>query len=475
MAPAARRSRCSVRNSSYPTCASVRVERRLVVAGVERESGRGRVREGVRGDEVAPARLHRVLADHAGERVDSTLDRVRGFRTAGAAVGVRRRPVREHAGARERVRGDVVEPVVDERAEERDAGRDQLEVRAHVGEQMHPHRGDLAVGIGGELDVLDHAAAVHRRERALPALLGPAHRATEALRHRETERFFRVDVELGPERAADRGYDDPQPVLGDPSDDRHEDLEEVRDLCGRVDRVVAAERLGDHAHPARFHRHRDQALLEVALLHRVRCRRERTIDRVGIRDERPRVRAVGTELGVDEVRIGRGVLEVEHDRELLVVDHDGFGRVLGLPCGLGEHDRDAVADEADLVARERPVIGVFHVFGDGPRARQRRGEVVDQLRARDHVDDAGHRLGARRVDADDLRVRDLAADEAHVRGTGHDDVVDEAGLTSEQRRVLLAQGAPTEDLGAGLGDRGHRGTPPPPAAAAASTALTMLW
>ena len=74
-------------------------------------------------------------------------------------------------------------------------------------------------------------------------------------------------------------------VLGHAGDDRHEDLEEVRHLRGRVDRVVAAERLRDHAHAARLHRHRDQALLEVALLHRVCGGREHAIDRVGIRNQ----------------------------------------------------------------------------------------------------------------------------------------------------------------------------------------------
>ena len=63
---------------------------------------------------------------------------------------------------------------------------------------------------------------------------------------------------------------------------------------------------------------------------------------------------------------------------------------------------------------------------------------------------------------------------AHVRGAGNDEVVHETGLTGEQRRILLAEGALAEDR-AGLGDGGHRGTPAPPAAAAASTAFTMLW
>ena len=159
--------------------------------------------------------LHRVDADLAGERLDRALDRVRRLRAARATVRVGRRAVREHARARERVRGDVVEAVVEERAEQRDAGRDELQVCAHVGEQVHAHRGDPPVGVGRELDVLDHAAAVHGRLRVLPALLGPSHRAPQPLREREAQHFFGVDVELGAEAAADRRRDDPEPVLRD--------------------------------------------------------------------------------------------------------------------------------------------------------------------------------------------------------------------------------------------------------------------
>ena len=48
-------------------------------------------------------------------------------------------------------------------------GRDELEVGAHVGEQPDPYGGELAVGVGGQLDVLDLAAAVDRRQGVLGA------------------------------------------------------------------------------------------------------------------------------------------------------------------------------------------------------------------------------------------------------------------------------------------------------------------
>ena len=77
--------------------------------------------------------------------------------------------------------GHVVDAVVEERAEQRDAGRDQLEVRAHVRQQLHPDGGDLAVGVGGELDVLDLATALDGGDGVLAAVLGPPRRDAEAL------------------------------------------------------------------------------------------------------------------------------------------------------------------------------------------------------------------------------------------------------------------------------------------------------
>ena len=106
-------------------------------------------------DEVAPPDLDRVVAELARQRVHRPLDRVRRLRPAGAAVGVGRRRVREDAGALERVAPARRSSRVEEGAEQRDARRDELQVRAHGGHQVHADGGDLAVGVGGELDLLD--------------------------------------------------------------------------------------------------------------------------------------------------------------------------------------------------------------------------------------------------------------------------------------------------------------------------------
>ncbi len=223
----------------------------------------------------------------AAKRVHRPFDRVGRLRSAGAAVRVGRRHRREHRGAAEVVRsGEVVHAGVEERAEQRDAGGDELEVGAHVADQADPHGGELAVGVGGELDVLDLGrgrgscawafsprSSFHRT--GTPWLAG----------ERDAQQFLGVHVELAAEAATDGRGDDAHLLLGDAERERRHHLQDVRHLGGRVQRHVAAERLRHRGDGARLHRHRQQPLLDVALLHRVGGGGERLVDR---RLRRPR-------------------------------------------------------------------------------------------------------------------------------------------------------------------------------------------
>ena len=134
---------------------------------------------------------------------------------------------------------------------------------------------------------------------ALGALLVPAHRLAVLAGERHAQQFLGVDVELGAEPTADRRGDDAHLVLGDAERERRHDLEDVRDLGGGVQRHVAAERLRHGEHGARFHRCRDQPLLDEALLGGERGGGEGGVDRaLGRLDlEVPRVALVGAEVG----------------------------------------------------------------------------------------------------------------------------------------------------------------------------------
>ena len=337
---------------------------------------------------------------------------------------------------------------------------------------MHPHRADAAVRVGGQLDVLDHPASVRGRERVLRAVLVPAHDAAEPAGQGEAERLLGVHVELRPEAAADGRRHHAELVLREAGDDGQHDLEDVRDLCRRVDGEVAAVRFGDDAHAPRLHRHRDETLLYVPLAHDVRRVRERSVDRGGVGRELPGVAAVTGEVGVGERDVGLGVREVEDRGEVFVVDHDRLGRVARGFTTRRDDDRDPVAGEAHLAQGERPVRRVHHVGGHGPCAGQGRREVVGEVGAGQDRDDTGSRRRLGGVDRTDARVRGRAAHDLEVQRPGHGQVVDVAGGAGQDRGVLSAE-QPGPD------HRGHVAAPPlrmpMSLPAAASTAFTMLW
>ncbi len=306
------------------------VERRRVVTAVEQQPGARRVGEGVGRDEVPAPDLRRVDAEARGQGVHRPLDRVGGLGTTGAAVRVGRRLGGEHPGARERVSGDVVAAVVQERAEQRDAGRDELQVGPHVGEEMDAHRGHLARRVGSQLDVLDLTATVDCGHGVLAPVFGPRHGLLQAVRQREREDLLGVHVELGPEGPTNRGSDDPQLVLGQTTRDAEHDLQDVRDLRRRVDRELTGEGLGHHAHATRLHGRGDEALLHVPLGDRMDGIGERGVDRRRVGRQLPGIRRVGPEIVVEHNRVGQRFLEIDDRRQRVVVDDHRFRRVARL-------------------------------------------------------------------------------------------------------------------------------------------------
>ena len=138
----------------------------------------------------------------------------------GAAVGVGRHLGGEHAGAAERVRVHLVDGRVHERAEQRDARRDQHQVGAHVGQQVDVQAAQPAVPVGGDPDPLPLVPAVVHGQVALAARLGPLDRPAELAGDQHREHLFGGDLELGAEAAAHVGRDDPDVLLRDAGDQR---------------------------------------------------------------------------------------------------------------------------------------------------------------------------------------------------------------------------------------------------------------
>ncbi len=445
------------------------VERLLVLAGVVGEASGGRIRKGVRLDEVLAAQLGRVHSHLVGEDIDGPFDIISGFRTACPAVGADRLRVGVDGAGPEVDVGDRV-------AAGRHHRRDRRHVKAHrvgpcIADHVQSQAGDRAVLGRGQLDLRQLAAAVVGGDEVLRARFDPADRPPQLLRDRRRQQVLTVDADLGAEAAADLGRDDADHRL------RHAELggqvtpRPVRSLGRLPDGEPAGQRIGRDEGGAPLHRQRDDALRADPLLDRVRRLVERLVgvaacarvlDADVVRDAVPDSRRARLAAGLD---IGDGL-------QLLIVDLDQFGGVASLCLRFGEDRDDRLSGPAHLAERQRPLRRCWwrsrrlnrvdrpdRLAGDAlltrgrdqvvlahrrtlttATARQRRaeGSVVLLSVDRDH---ARCGLGGRGVDALDPGVRIWRAQQDEVCHPGQLQVAGIDRRAGDQSRIFLAANA----------------------------------
>ena len=134
----------------------------------------------------------------------------------------------------------------------------------------------------------------------------------------------------------------------------------------------------------------------------------------------------------DQRRVGvERLARVDDRRQRLVLDVDQRQRVVGRVLVGRDHERDLLALEADLVAREHGL----RVVGD--RRHPRQAERLEVLGGDDRGD-VRVRERRRGVDRDDPRVRVRAAQHRAVDHPRQPDVVEVGALAADEARVLLA-------------------------------------
>ncbi|MEJ7695096.1 MAG: hypothetical protein WKF78_00140 [Candidatus Limnocylindrales bacterium] len=126
---------------------------------------------------------------------------------------------------------------------------------------------------------------------------------------------------------------------------------------------------------------------------------------------------------VDELGAWReSLVECRDDGQLLVVDDDLADGGLGDRMVRGRDSGDRLTGEADPVDREyRPVLDRVTVVRVD----------VHQVRGCQDRDDAGDRLGRRRVDREDPGMRVRASEHLAVEHPRNHDVADEFGLAAQ--------------------------------------------
>ena len=218
---------------------------------------------------------------------------------------------------------------------------------------------------------------------------------------------------------------------------------------------------------ARLHRHAAQALADDPLLHHA----------LGLGEDRVGIAGLDLILVLDVLRgirvelrraVGQRGEDVGDRGQRLPVDHDRFDAVVGGVVGVGHHRRHRLADVADHLRRQRPVLATRRAAAGaalGRRARggQRLGQLADVLARDDHAN-AGHLQRRLDVDTPDARVSVGAAHEGHPLHAGHHHVGDVGRRAGDHARILLALDLGTHELGRsesghGAKDRRAAGAP----------------
>ena len=395
-------------------------------------------------DEVALAQIRRIDAELARTDLDQPLDHEGRFRPPGAAIRIDRHgvgvdridlaiDVRDAVLARQQGRVEIG----------RHRRREGRHVGAEIGDGLRAQAGDLAFGVERHLGMGDVVAAVRVGEEGFGAIRIPLHRPVHLARRPEADDLFRIDEDLRAEAAADVRRDHAQLVLRRHADEgRDHEARDVRVLrrVPQRQRVVAGIVIGERG--ARLDRVRHQAVVDDVELGDVLGARERRLGRLLVA-EMPLVDRVVRRDVMDQRRALRLRLRRIGDRgQHLVIDVDLLARVLRLRQGLGDHDRDRVADVVRLVAGDRRMRRHLHrravLRRDRPAADQIADLVGREIGAGQHRDDAGHAFRFGAVDLLDLRVRVRRADEIDVGLARAVDVVGVLALAGDEPVVFLA-------------------------------------
>ena len=283
---------------------------------------------------------------------------------------------------------------------------------------------------------------MHRRQKFFAAVGNPFDRSFQCPRTPGDRRVLRVDAGLHAEAAADIAHQHPH-------------------LLARQAQHVVAQRILDARWHLRAHANRQPAVFGDPGQHRARlerqCRHALVHDgqchhmRRRFKGCRSGFRVAMAHLGGDVVRrlvaqgwraAGQGIVDLDHVRQLLVVDDDSFGRVPCLLHGLGRNQGHGLADEADSFVGQ----GAARRRGARPAARplerQGAGNRLDaggcQLRAGKDTSHTGHGSGGLAVDRHDAGVRIRRADEAQPQLAGRHHVVGKLPQAFQQPFVFDA-------------------------------------
>ena len=341
---------------------------REVAAVIDPAHRRG-VRHGVRLHHVAAAQFDTVDAQFARSGVDQAFDEVVGFRPAGAAIGIDRDGVGEHA---EHVGVDGFEPV--DAGEHPgaghggDIGREVRQIGAHAGEGAGAQGEELAVFIHRDFAGGDVVAALAVGEEGFLAFRDPAHRLAELAGGVGGQHMFGVEEELHAEAAADIGGDDAHGGGIDAEDHAGHDVADGPAALGvGADGPGAGRGIVIGQTGTGFHRIDHDAVVDHGQAGDMGGGGEQRLG-FRFRADFPVEAQIAGCLRPHLHRIRRNRRgEVGDGGQQVVLHHDGFQRIAPGLHGFGHHEGDGFADMAHLalgqgVARRADLLAAVAIF-----------------------------------------------------------------------------------------------------------------
>ena len=288
-----------------------------------------------------------------------------------------------------------------ERPQRRDQRRQQHVVGTEVSHDLDVEGGDRAVALGAQLRVGDLVATLMGDGHVLGPSLDPLHRRPQFARGPAGQQLLAVDLELGAEATPHLGSDNPDVVLAQAEQERHEQAHEVRHLGRGPQGQRAGSVVGENA--ARLDRRTGDAVVDEPAFD----------DHVGLRKagldvssgQRPLMHLVGAQCsctnGAPASAFSGSTIAGSVSYSTITSSAASSDRV----AVLANNDSDGVADMLDGAADQRPVVGVLDLDARrNPCHRQRTAEVGHVL-AGEHGADPGTFGGRRGIDRDDLGIR----------------------------------------------------------------------
>ena len=399
--------------------------------------------------------LDPIHAQLARRGIDQPLHEIVALRPPGAAIGIHRHRVGEHA---DDIGIDRLEPIDAGQhtgaRTGRDEGREVGQRGAHIRHVAGAQREEMPLGIERDLTQRDVVTAMRVRQERLRARRGPFHRPSQLARRVAGQRMLGINEQLHAKATADIRRDNAEALLPGLEDHLAQHALQQPAALG-VGAQGEALGIGIKHRQRRtgLHRGDDDAVVHHREAGDMRGLLEQRLGRVLLAD----IEHLVARHAVPNLRLTRqvGHREISDGGQHVILDHDGLGRIARRLDGLGDDEGHRIAGMAYRAARQDRMAGVLNVAAVAVLDQRQARQLADAIRLEisTGVDGGNARHGLRggRVDRGDLRRGMRTAEHDALQRARHRHVIGVGAIALQKARILdAADGLSEAELCHGL-------------------------